>query len=83
MTLPRSFTVEAKWDPDAKVWVAETDIIGLALEAETLDEFESALGELAIECIVTNHWAGRVPADLPLSQVIPTVVWKRPAPEAA
>lgn len=83
MAFQRTFTVEATWDDEAGVWVAETDIIGLAIEAETLDAFEEAMSELAIDCIVANHWGGSIPADQPLSAVIPTILWKRPTVEAA
>jgi hypothetical protein len=39
-----SITVKVAWDPEAKVfYTAYTDLLGLNLEAETLDEFREKL----------------------------------------
>jgi hypothetical protein len=51
----RRFVVAAKWDADAGVYYSETDISGLHIEAETLDEFGEILRELAPEMIEANH----------------------------
>ncbi|RNC97095.1 MAG: DUF1902 domain-containing protein [Oricola sp.] len=39
--MPRTYTVRAVWDDDAKVWVADSDIEGLHIEADSIDAFES------------------------------------------
>ncbi|WP_375567812.1 DUF1902 domain-containing protein [Oceaniradius stylonematis] len=41
--MPRTYTVRAVWDDDAKVWVADSDIEGLHIEADSIDAFESTL----------------------------------------
>ena len=49
-----SFYVRAIWDPEAEVWVSESDIPGLVIEAETLAEFEGLMTELAPEMLAIN-----------------------------
>jgi hypothetical protein len=49
-----SYYVKAIWDPEASVWVSETDIPGLVIEANTLSEFESLMVELAPEMLEIN-----------------------------
>ena len=51
----RSYLVRAFWDEEAKVFVLESDIIGLHIESPTLDEFEEVLKEVGPELIVANH----------------------------
>jgi len=50
-----SYCVRAIWDSEASVWISETDIPGLVIEADTLAEFESLMGELAPEMLATNE----------------------------
>jgi Domain of unknown function (DUF1902) len=46
--MKRSIIVRVEWDDEAKVWVATSDDIGLATEAETQDELEKkSLGMIA------------------------------------
>lgn len=51
----RSFTVDAKWDDEAKVYYSESDIIGLHIEAETLEEFEQVMMQEAPDLIVAGQ----------------------------
>jgi hypothetical protein len=50
-----SYYVKAIWDPEASVWISETDIPGLVIEADTLGEFESLMVELAPQMLKANH----------------------------
>lgn len=50
-----TFFVRALWDEEAKVYVSESDIKGLHIEAETLEEFESVIFEHAREFLIENH----------------------------
>jgi hypothetical protein len=45
------------------VWISETDIPGLVIEANTLSEFESLMVELAPEMLEANeeHYTKNVP----------------------
>ena len=70
--MARMISVRADWDGDAKVWVATSDDVGLATEAETFDsltakiptmigdllEGEPSEGEILIEIVA--HASARV-----------------------
>lgn len=49
-----AYFVKAKWDPEASVWVSETDIPGLVIEAASLAEFEQLMMELGPEVLAAN-----------------------------
>lgn len=51
----RTFTVTAVWDEESQIYYAQSDIIGLHIETETLDEFEALMMELAPDLVVANH----------------------------
>lgn len=77
--MQRSFTVRAIWDEKAGVYVSESDIVGLHIEAATLDEFEGIMMELGPELIRANH----VPGDADINATtfrdyVPAIVWQRP-----
>ena len=57
-----SYFVRAVWDPEASVWVSETDIPGLVIEASTLTEFEVLVWDLAPELLADNE--PEVPANV-------------------
>ena len=79
----RVFTVFARWDDDARLYYSESDIVGLHIEAENLDEFETLLFEFGPELILANH----IPADqrgaMRDQDLIPAIVWRRPEERAA
>lgn len=79
----RSFAVRAIWDEAARVYYAESDIIGLHIEAPTLDEFEAVLMEVAPELVVANHVSAEDLRSTPLKDLIPAILWERPAEAAA
>ena len=72
------FTVTAHWDDEAAVWVSETDIRGLVIEADTLDEFEALVFALAPDVIAENYLRPRGLADRPAAEVMSAIIWKRP-----
>lgn len=51
----RMFNVTAHWDEDAKVFYSESDIIGLHIEAATIEEFESVMVDVAPGLVIANH----------------------------
>jgi hypothetical protein len=53
--MPHLYHVEAKWDPEAKVWISESDVPGLVIEAETLAEFEDLVQHLVPEVLADNR----------------------------
>lgn len=51
----REFKVTAFWDPDASVWVAESeDVPGLVTEAETMEELITKLEVMVPELLEAN-----------------------------
>jgi hypothetical protein len=76
--MQRSFHVEAIWDPEAGVYYAKSDIIGLHIESTTLDEFEELLLALAPDLVVANHMKPQDLANTPLRDLVPAIVWQRP-----
>jgi hypothetical protein len=47
--------MNATWDAEASVWLSQTDIPGLVIEAETLAEFEALFEELAPQMLAANE----------------------------
>lgn len=74
----RAFTVKAVWDDEAGVYVSESDIVGLHIEAATVDEFEELMMELAPELIVANHMTPAELVEKPYKDLVPTIFWNRP-----
>jgi predicted RNase H-like HicB family nuclease len=59
-----AITVKAEWDPEAKVWyTAYSDLPGLNLEADTIDELRDKLPG-AIEDLLAGKGVAEVPFDL-------------------
>lgn len=81
--MKRAFTVRAIWDEEAGVYVCESDIEGLHIEAPTLDEFEDIMRDEASELIASNHYSAFDLANTPLKDLIPAIVFERPASPAA
>lgn len=60
-TTPRTYTVNAVWDPEAAVWVAESDDVpGLATEATTFEGLAEKLRTMVPELLELN---GVLPPD--------------------
>lgn len=72
------FYVKAVWDADAGVYYSESDIIGLHVEAASLEEFEAAAAELGPQLIVENHISKRDLAQRSLSELIPWIKFRAP-----
>ena len=49
------FWVKATWDADSDIFVSESNIKGLHLEAVTLAEFQDEVLRIAPELIMDNH----------------------------
>ena len=79
----RVFTVFARWDDDARLYYSESDIVGLHIEAKSLDEFETLLFEFGPELIVANHIPADQRAILRDQDLVPAIVWRRPEGRAA
>jgi len=50
------YKIEAFWDQEAQVWVAESsDILGLVTEADNLDLLTNKLKQMIPELLAANH----------------------------
>ena len=79
----RMFNVTAHWDDEAKVFYSDSDIIGLHIEAKTLDEFEAVMMEVAPGLVVANHVSKAELESAAPEDVIPAILWQRPTGRAA
>ena len=52
--MPASYYVRALWDPEAEVWVSQSDIPGLVIEADMLSEFADLVQALAPDMLAAN-----------------------------
>jgi len=74
----RSFHVQAVWDDSEKLWFSKSDIRGLHLEAETLEEFYGLVEEFASELIVTNHYSDVEFSGKDMRELIPAILISQP-----
>lgn len=81
--MKRTFYVRAHWDDEAKVFYSESDISGFHIEAKTVEAFEEAMAEYAVELIVANHLSAEDISSKPLRDLIPAILWQRPLAPAA
>ena len=73
--MKRKYLVTALWDPDAHiVFYSESDIEGLHIEADTMEEFEAVMVELAPDLIIANHLSPDELVEVPLRELIPSIV---------
>lgn len=70
-SMKTAYHVRADWDAEAKVWVSSSNIPGLVVEAETLEEFIELVRNLAPELLSENAGvSGPVPVELKASGVL-------------
>ncbi|MEM8578822.1 MAG: DUF1902 domain-containing protein [Pseudomonadota bacterium] len=72
------FEVRAVWDDEAQVWITDSNIVGLHVEAETLEEFEALVFEHARDMIFANHVSDEAFATTAPRDLIPAIVLKEP-----
>ena len=64
----------AIWDEEEQIWISESDIRGLHIEAETLEEFDALVNEFGPELIATNHFSDTEIEGKTLREIIPAVI---------
>ena len=79
----RMYSVTAHWDDEANVFYSVSDIIGLHIEASTIDEFEAIMMDLAPGLVIANHVSKDELASLAPEDIIPAILWQRPTGKAA
>lgn len=52
--MSQSFYVKAFWDAEASVWCSESNIPGLVLQAETLEEFQDLIRHFGPDLLAEN-----------------------------
>jgi predicted RNase H-like HicB family nuclease len=63
----REFKVTAFWDPEASVWVAESDEVpGLVTEADTVEQLIAKLRVMVPELLEANGVLGTGVEDVPI-----------------
>lgn len=68
MSTTKQFVITAEWDEEAKVWfVADSDVPGLATEADTIDELARKLQVMVPELLELNGVIPDDSAEVPFS----------------
>ena len=69
-----TFHITAVWDDEAGLFYSDSNIIGLHVEAETIEEFRVIVADLAPELILANHVTNDDLLNKPLKDLIP-MIW--------
>ena len=79
----RMFNVTAHWDDEAGVFYSDSDIVGLHIEAGTIEEFEAVMMDVAPSLVIANHVSKDELASSAPEDLIPAILWQRPTGKAA
>lgn len=80
--MKRTFFIKAHWDEEANTFYSESDIEGLHIEAPSIESFEEVIFDAAVDLIVANHMTDADMAGRPMKDLIPAILWQRPAEPA-
>ena len=72
------FWVKAIWDSENSVFVSESNIMGLHIEASTLSEFQEEMFIVAPELITDNHEDEILAGEVPMTTEAQWVYGKEP-----
>ena len=73
--MEQRFHVQARWDPEASVWISSSNIPGLVVEADTLGEFIELVEALAPEMLADNLGIrGPVPVEVRANRTLDLMV---------
>ena len=64
---PDLIVVRATWDEDAKVWVAESDDIGLVTESPTMEALRAKVPQMIVDLLECERESG--PFDIPVEYI--------------
>ena len=73
-----SFYVSALWDEEAKIFYSESNIIGLHIEADSIEEFESVMKSVAPSLVMDNHITKKDLTQKSWADMIPAIFFKQP-----
>jgi hypothetical protein len=80
--MQKSYHVRAVWDDEAKTYYTDSDIVGLAIETPSIQEFEELVFDLGPQLIMANHMTAEDLVGTPLRDLVPTIVYHRPLAKA-
>ena len=69
-----AFHLTAVWDEDAGLFYSDSNIVGLHIEAETIEEFQAIALDLGPEMLLANHVTNGDLLTKPLKHLI-SVIW--------
>ena len=67
------FYIRPVWDDEAKVYISESNIIGLNIEAETAHEIYEIAKDCAVDLIIANHLSDLDILNNPIKDLIPFI----------
>ena len=73
------FYIKALWDEESGVFYSESDIIGLHIEAATVDEFQAIMEDLAPAMVMENHVSKKKKKKKSILDMIPSIFFTSPS----
>lgn len=73
------FYVKALWDNEAKVFYSESDIVGLHIEAATIEDFVGVMEDLAPQMVFENHVTKQDIAKKSLLEMVSSIIFQPPS----
>ena len=70
-----NFYIRPIWDDEAKIYYSDSNIIGLHLEARSIDELFAIADEVAIDLVLANHISQDDIFAKPLKEMISTMCY--------
>ena len=67
------FYIRPVWDEDAKVYISDSNIVGLNIEAKTVKEIYDIAQECAVDLILANHLTEFDIKNHPIKDLIPSI----------
>lgn len=77
--MSQRYHVDARWDPEAEVWISSNNIPGLVIEADTLPEFFELVETWAPEMLSDNLGiSGPAPVEVRVNRTLELVAQGAP-----
>ena len=77
------FYISAVWDDEAEVYVSESNIRGLHIIAESIEEFEEVMEDAAFDMIMANHITPNKLDSKPIREFFPNLTFRIPQKDLA
>ncbi len=76
--LKHEFYVNAVWDEEANVFYTDSNIKGLHIEADTIEEFSDLVKEFAPELVIENHFSNKTLKETSFRDLITPIFFRFP-----